>query len=65
VPTLHMISHEHYAMHATQLFLTGQVYPILMSVKCTPFLRQKKYPFQIIVKCFLRGVVLMFWHDIV
>jgi len=31
VPTLHGISHEHYAMHATQLFLTGQVYPMLMS----------------------------------
>jgi len=30
VPTLHGISHEHYAMHATQLFLTGQVYPMLM-----------------------------------
>jgi len=31
VPTLHGISREHYAMHATQLFLTGQVYPILLS----------------------------------
>jgi len=31
VPTLHGISHEHHAMHATQLFLTSQVYPMLMS----------------------------------
>jgi len=31
VPTLHGISHEHYAMHETQLFLTSQVYPMLMS----------------------------------
>jgi len=31
VPTLHGISHEHYAVHATQLFLTAQVYRMLMS----------------------------------
>jgi len=31
VPALHGISHEHYAVHATQLFLTGRVYPTLMS----------------------------------
>jgi len=30
VPTLHGISREHYAMHATQPLLTSQVYPMLM-----------------------------------
>jgi len=31
VPTLLGISHEHYAVHATQLFFTSQVNPMLMS----------------------------------
>jgi len=31
VPILHGISREHYAMHGSQLLLTGQVYPMLMS----------------------------------
>jgi len=35
VPTLHGVSHEHCAMQATQLFLTGQVYPI--KVEKVPF----------------------------
>jgi len=32
VPNLHGISRKHYAMHATQLFLTSQGYPMLMSI---------------------------------
>jgi len=31
LPIFHGISREHYAMHATYLLLTGQVYPMLMS----------------------------------
>jgi len=37
VPTVHGISHEHYAVHETQLFLTGQVYPMTEKV---PFLNR-------------------------
>ena len=59
MPTLHGISHEHYAMHATQLFLTAQVYPMLMSSVPHAW-GMKKYPFQIIVKFFLKGDVFMF-----
>ena len=28
-------------------------------------IRQKKYPFELMVKFFLKGVVFMFWHDVV
>ena len=49
MPTLHGISHENYAVHSTQLFLAGQVYPMLMSsvpqTWCT--LGKKSNPFQI------------------
>jgi len=67
VPTLHGISHEHCAMHATQLFLTGQVYPMLMpSVpRAWGTLDRKSTLFELIVKFFLKGVIFMFWHDIV
>jgi len=36
--------------------LTGQVYPIL---------DRKSTLFKLIIKVFLKGVVFMFWHDIV
>jgi len=67
MPTLHAISHEHYAMHATQRFLTGQVYPMLMlSVPhAWGTLDRKSTLFKLIVKFFLKGIVFMFWHDIV
>jgi len=67
VPTLHGISHEHYAMHATQLCLTGHVYPMLMSSVPHAWgtLDRKSTLFKLIVKFFLKGVVYMFWHDIV
>ena len=39
--------------------LTGQVYPMLMS------LDRKNTFYKFIVKFFLNGVVFMFWHDIV
>jgi len=39
VPILHVISREYYAMYATQLLLTSQVCPMLMSsVPHVPFL---------------------------
>jgi len=65
VPTLHGISHEHYARHATQLFLTGQVNPVLMSSVPHGWgtLDRKSTLFKWIVNFFLKGVVFMFWHD--
>jgi len=59
VPTSHGISNEHYAMHATQLFLTGQVYPMLMSIAHHAWgtLDRKSTLFKLIVKFFLKGVV--------
>jgi len=54
-------------MHASQLFLTGQVYPMLMSSvpRARGTLDRKSTLFKLIVKFFLKGVVFMFWHDIV
>jgi len=46
--------------------LTGQVYPMLMSSvpqSCT--LDRKSTLFKLIVKFCLKGVVFMFWHNIV
>ena len=67
MPTLHGISHEHYAMHATPLFLAGQVHPMLMSSVPHAWgtLDRKSTLFKLIVKFFLKGVVFIFWHDIV
>ena len=64
---LHGISHERYAMHATQLFLTGQVYHMLMSSvpHAWATLDRKSTLFKLIVQFFMNGVVFMFWHDIV
>jgi len=47
VPILHGISREHYAMHATQLFIDGSGAPHA-HVECAAgmgLIRQKKYPF--------------------
>jgi len=47
MPILHGISREHYAMHATQLFIDRSGVPHA-HVECTPgigYTRQKKYPF--------------------
>ena len=62
MPTLHGISHEHYAMHATQLFLTGQVYPMIMSSvhRAWGTLDRKSTLFKLIVKFFLKGVFFSF-----
>jgi len=57
VPILHGISCEHYAMHATQLSIDRSGVPHAHDRKSTLF--------QLIVKFFLNGVVLMFWYDIV
>jgi len=54
-------------MHAAQFLLTIQVYPVLMpSVAQTrgTFDRNSTL-FTMVAKFYLRGVVLMFWHDIV
>jgi len=47
--------------------LTGQVYPMLMSnvPQAWGTLDRKSTLFKFIVKLFLKGVVFMFWHDIV
>jgi len=47
MPISHGISREHYAMHATQLFIDGSGAPHA-HVECAPCMgrtRQKKYPF--------------------
>ena len=57
MPTLHVISHEHYAMHATQLFIDRSGVPHA-HVECAPYLghtRQKKHPFQSDCKIFSEG----------
>jgi len=48
-------------------FLTGQVYPMLMSSvpRAWGTFDRKRTLFKLIVKFFLKGVVVMFWHDIV
>jgi len=57
-------------MHATQLFLTRQVYPMLMS-SVYPMLMPgahstEKVPFlNRLYIFFLKGVVFVFWHDII
>jgi len=56
-------------MQCTQsnFLLTGQVYPMLMS--SVPYawgtLDRKCTHFKFILKFFLKGVVSMFWHDMV
>ena len=54
MPVLHGISREHYAIHATQLFIDRSGVPHA-HVKCAPGMghtRQKKYSFQIHCKTF-------------
>jgi len=54
-------------MHATQLFIDRSGVPHA-HVECASGLghtRQKSPLFKLIVKCFLKGVVFVFWHDIV
>jgi len=67
VPVLHGVSREHYAMHATQLFIDRQMYPMLMSSVPHAWgtLDRKSTLFKLIVKYFLKGVIFMFWQDIV
>jgi len=55
VPVLHGISREHYATHATQLFIDRSG---------VPHAERKSTLFKLIVNFFLKGVVFMFWHDI-
>ena len=67
MPTLHGTSHEHYAMHATPLFFDWSGVPHV-HVECAHAwgtLDRKIIRFQLIVKFLLKGVVFMFWHDIV
>jgi len=56
-------------MHCIQphFLLTGQVYLMLMSSVSQAWgtLDRKSIRFQLIVKFLLKGVVFMFWHDIV
>jgi len=56
VPVLHGISREHYAMHATQLFIDRSGVPHA-HVECAPVMhtRQKKYSFQVDCKILFEG----------
>jgi len=66
VPILHGISHEHYAVHATQVFdRSGVPHAHVEYAPCMGTLDRKSTLFKLIVNCFLKGVVFMFWHDIV
>jgi len=60
MPILHGISREHYAMHATELFIDRSGVPHAWGT-----LDRKINLFKLIVKFFLKGVVFTFWHDIV
>jgi len=60
VPILHGISRKHYAMHATHFFIDQSGVPQTWAT-----LDRKSTLFKLIVKFFLKGVVFMFWHDIV
>ena len=67
VPVLHGISREHYAMHATQLFIERSGVPHA-HVECAhawDTLDRKSTLFKLIATFSLKGVVFMFWHDIV
>jgi len=48
-------------------FLTGQVYPMLMSsgLNAWDLFDRKSILFKLIAKFFQQGVIFMFWHDIV
>jgi len=70
VPVLHAMSREHYAVHAIQLFIDRSGVPHHAHVECAPgmgrgTLDRKSTLFKLIVQFFLKGVVFMFWHDIV
>jgi len=54
-------------MHATQLFLTGQVYLMLMPSVPHAWgtLDRKSSLFKLIVNFFLKDVIFIFWHNIV
>ena len=78
MPVLHGISGEHYAMHATQLFIDRSGVPHA-HVECADAwstldrksllfkltLDRKRLLFKLFANFFLKGVVFMFWHDIV
>jgi len=67
VTILHGISREHYAMHATQFFIDRSGVPHA-HVECAPGMgtfHRESTLFKTIVKFFLKGVVFMFWHDII
>ena len=51
----------------SNFLLTGQVYPMLMSSvpQAWGTLDRKSTLFKFIAKFLLKGVVFMFWHDIV
>jgi len=62
VPILHGISREHYAMHATQLFIDLSTF---YCPNAWGTLDRKSTLFKLIVKFFLKSVVFIFLHDIV
>ena len=74
MPVLHGISREHYTMHGTQLFIDRSGVPHAL-VECAPCMghgghalgthERKTTLFKLIAKFFLKGVVFMFWHDVV
>jgi len=66
---VHRISHELYAMHAAPLFIDRSGVPHTHVPRPMPqawgTLDRKSTLFKLIVKFFLKGVVFMFWCDIV
>jgi len=58
VPILHEIPREYYAMRTTQLCIDRSGVPHAWGT-----LDRKSTLFKLIVKCFPKGVVFMFWHD--
>ena len=67
MPTLHGISREHYGMHATQPFIdrSGVPHAHVEYAHAWGTLDRKSTLFKLSVKFFLKGVIFMFWHDIV
>ena len=66
MPILHVISREHYAMHATQLCIgrSGVPHDHVECAHAWGTLDRKSTLFKIIVKILLKGALSMFWHDI-
>jgi len=61
------MGHQHYAMHATQRFIdqSGVPHAHVEFAHAWGTPDRKSTLFKLIVKSFLKGVIFMFWHDVV